>query len=232
VKARGADFSSAQTVEHVQGLAGGLDFAFVKATEGTDYVNPRFKDQVQAMRERHRLAGYYHFLAPGADPVRQWDHFESTISLSGLGRAPVALDYEAAGTSDAEARAFIRRGRQRGFRVGLYGGESICRRRLGQSWRWVAKWSKTPPAIAYDVWQWSDGFGRQDYNVFHADAHALDHWWAVQSRRRERRKVRWWLHDETTGSVHGPYRLAALVAVLAGYLAKHPRTRGVLLERK
>ena len=25
---------------------------------------------------------------------------------------------------------------------------------VGQDWRWVAKWSGTPPAIAWDFWQW------------------------------------------------------------------------------
>jgi GH25 family lysozyme M1 (1,4-beta-N-acetylmuramidase) len=232
VKARGADFSSAQTLEHVRQLAGELDFAMVKATEGVDYVNPLLERQVHELRGRQVPVGYYHFLAPGVDPVRQWDHFESTIVLSGLGYAPVALDYEAAGTTDRQARAFIRRGRQRGFRVGLYGGEGICRRRLGQAWRWVAKWSATPPAIRWDLWQWSDGGGSQDYNVFHADKVELGHWWLRQSRRRERRRLRWWLHDETAGAALGPYRLAALIPVLVAYLARHPRTRGILLERK
>lgn len=44
---------------------GGLDFMFVKATEGTTYVNPEQKAQAEQAREAGLAVGFYHFLHPG-----------------------------------------------------------------------------------------------------------------------------------------------------------------------
>lgn len=230
-RARGADFSSAQTFDEVAAIAKTIDFAFVKATEGVNYVNPLFVHQVLELARAGVHVGYYHFLDPATDGAVQWDHFEQTIG--GRLRRPVALDYEAKGTTDAQARAFIRRGRQRGYRVGLYGGSHIVTRRLGQAWRWVAYWSKTPPPVRFDVWQFTDGDGRQDYNVFRSDKQRLALWWSKQSQP-QRRKVRprWWLTDLDAKTALGPYWLVQLAPRLLAYARSHPKSRRYELERK
>jgi LysM repeat protein len=43
----------------------GLDFALIKATEGTSYVNPRMGSQAATARGAGLVTGFYHFLLPG-----------------------------------------------------------------------------------------------------------------------------------------------------------------------
>lgn len=43
----------------------GLDFAFIKATEGTSYINPRMASQTKKARSGGLVVGFYHFLHPG-----------------------------------------------------------------------------------------------------------------------------------------------------------------------
>lgn len=232
MRARGADFSSSQSLAEVsQAIDRGLDFAFVKASQGVDYLNPLLDTQASTLRRRGVPVGYYHFLQAAVDGASQWDRFEAAIGH--LPRGPVALDYEQSGTTDAQARAFIARGRQRGYRVGVYGGEQVTRRRLGQAWRWVAKWSQTPPVSRWDVWQFTDGGGRQDYDVFNGGKAALRAWWVKQSAPR-RRVVRpgWWLTDERTKTALGPLWGVAVGPAFFRYSRRHPRSRLYTLEHK
>lgn len=233
-RARGADFSSNQTVEETarvaDGWGGGIRFAFVKASQGVDYVNPLFVHQVDVLRSRGVKVGYYHYLDPGVDGAAQWDHFEQSISRV---RAPVALDYEAEGTTDQQAKAFIARGRQRGYRVGLYGGAHIVSRRLGQAWRWIADYSQAPPSGRWDVWQFTDTGGVQDFNVFRAGNQALAAWWDRQAKpRRGKVKPRWWLTDTEQHTALGPYWLLQVGIRLLAYARQHPHSHTYTLERK
>ncbi|SCD36946.1 LysM domain-containing protein [Streptomyces sp. TverLS-915] len=43
----------------------GLDFALIKATEGTSYTNPRMASQAATARAAGLVTGFYHFLLPG-----------------------------------------------------------------------------------------------------------------------------------------------------------------------
>lgn len=236
-RARGADFSSAQTIAEVSAaLDQHIEFAFVKASEGIGYRNPLLAQQAETLRARRVLVGYYHYLDPRTDGSTQWDHFEA--SITGLRRGPVALDYEAAGTTDAQARAFIRRGRQRGYRVGLYGSPRLFTRRrrlqLGRpAWAWVASWSQTRPAVRFDVWQFTDGGGRQDYDQYKGGSVDLRVWWSRQTRPLKRKPTRrWWLHDEASPVVLGPFRLATVAPAFLAYALKHRHSSTYTLVRK
>lgn len=57
----GVDVSSHQTSFDTDGL----DFVFIKATEGRSYINPRLTGQVQRARAAECVVGFYHFLWPG-----------------------------------------------------------------------------------------------------------------------------------------------------------------------
>ncbi|MFD9502723.1 GH25 family lysozyme [Streptomyces sp. NPDC060035] len=57
----GVDVSSHQTSFDTEGL----DFVFIKATEGRSYINPRLADQVERARGAACVVGFYHFLWPG-----------------------------------------------------------------------------------------------------------------------------------------------------------------------
>ncbi|MFI9243090.1 GH25 family lysozyme [Streptomyces sp. NPDC053086] len=106
----------------------GLSFAFVKATEGRSYANPRLTAQTKTARDAGLVVGFYHFLWPG-DLTAQADYF--------LRHAPdrpgdlLAVDWELTGdgthASNAEKDRFIRTLRERrpDNRVVLYCNRSF-----------------------------------------------------------------------------------------------------------
>jgi GH25 family lysozyme M1 (1,4-beta-N-acetylmuramidase) len=57
-------------------VAAGSQFVYVKATEGTTYVNPHFASDYAAARAAHRYVGAYVYARPDrGDPVGQAEHF-------------------------------------------------------------------------------------------------------------------------------------------------------------
>ena len=234
MRARGADFSAYQSIGHVDAVAQQIDFGLVKATQGTGYVNPQLNGQVTVLRRHKKIVGVYHFLTSD-DPVAQWDHFETVIRP--LGIYLVAVDHErGAGAdpipADHIAQAFIRRGRQRGYKVGRYGSSGVTMNRgLGEAWRWVAAYQPAPPAVAWHVWQFSDGNGAQDWDVFHGDAAQLARFVATLKPKPAPPPARWWLRDVAGNRTLGPYRLARLVPALAAYSVRHPKVSAYTLRR-
>ncbi|MBJ8345693.1 glycoside hydrolase family 25 protein [Antrihabitans sp. YC2-6] len=57
----------------------GHDFGMIKATEGTDYVNPYFNDDTARMRAAGVLRGAYHFPVFGESPEMQAIHYVTTV---------------------------------------------------------------------------------------------------------------------------------------------------------
>jgi hypothetical protein len=182
------------------------------------------------------VVGIYPPLEPHVDGAAQWDHFERAAQshLVGLHGVLLAVDHEPLSgvlPADAVARAFIRRGQARGYKVGRYGSAGQTMRYvLGENWRWVAEWGSSPPLVRWDVWQFS-GAGKQDWNVFRGDRAQL-HAWAVTMSTPVKPKPRWWLHDAHTGKTLGPFRLARLGPALVYYAARHSSSRSYTLERR
>lgn len=56
------------------------DFCFVKATEGTGYVNPKLAAQTASARADGQIVGFYHFLHPG-NPIGQARFFVANTHL-------------------------------------------------------------------------------------------------------------------------------------------------------
>jgi hypothetical protein len=98
----------------------GLSFVFIKATEGTSYVNPKMKKQAAHARAAGLVVGFYHFVRSG-DMKKQAAYFvKQADSREG---DPLVLDWEDAGVSDAQKNAFLaelKRLRGSSHRVGLY----------------------------------------------------------------------------------------------------------------
>ncbi|MFF3171096.1 MULTISPECIES: glycoside hydrolase family 25 protein [unclassified Streptomyces] len=101
----GVDVSSHQSSIDTDGL----DFVFIKATEGRSYVNPHLAEQTKRARDAECVVGFYHFLWPG-NIAAQAAYF--------LSKAPekagelLAVDWEENGegtrASNAEKDQFIR----------------------------------------------------------------------------------------------------------------------------
>jgi lysozyme len=87
-------------VSHFQGevdwravAAAGMRFAFIKATEGLDDIDPRFAENWQQSGAAGLLRGAYHFLHPNLDAKQQAAHFLSVVTLD-HDALPPALDVE------------------------------------------------------------------------------------------------------------------------------------------
>lgn len=65
----GHDIASYQSTVAPRG-----DFTFIKATEGTYYVNPKMVAQASSARTLGQVVGFYHFLHPG-NPIGQAAYF-------------------------------------------------------------------------------------------------------------------------------------------------------------
>lgn len=68
------------------------DFAVVKVTQGTNFVNGYWGDQVRGVLNRNKSLGLYHF-ANGGDANAEADYFLS-LAAPYVGRAVLVLDWE------------------------------------------------------------------------------------------------------------------------------------------
>jgi lysozyme len=104
----GIDVSHFQGEVDWQAVAGaGVRFAFIKATEGTADIDPRFQQNWQDARAAGVLRGAYHFLRPNLDARQQAAHFLSVVRLDD-DSLPPALDVEVTdGVDPAALRACI-----------------------------------------------------------------------------------------------------------------------------
>ena len=57
----------------------GVRFAFIKATEGSDYTDPMFEQNMRGAAEAGIVTGTYHFFLPRLDPLAQARHYVKTL---------------------------------------------------------------------------------------------------------------------------------------------------------
>ncbi|MFE9381770.1 GH25 family lysozyme [Streptomyces sp. NPDC007025] len=126
----------------------GMDFVFVKATEGTSYVNPKMRDQAAHARKHGRVVGFYHFVRPGSMSAQARYFVDRAASLHG---DPLVLDWEVSGVSGADKDRFIRevqRLRGETHQVGLYCSQNYWLTRDTTSFAgdflWVANYNGRP----------------------------------------------------------------------------------------
>lgn len=91
----GFDISSYQGGIVIKNVAG--DFVIVKATQGTNYINPYMYTQVKQTRQAGKKLGLYHF-ANGGNYKAEADYFLRTANPY-LKNAVIVLDYEGGAVS-------------------------------------------------------------------------------------------------------------------------------------
>lgn len=82
------------TVDWTKVKAAGIDFAFVKCTEGVSFVDPKFRLNWDAMQAEGVRRGAYHFFVPTKDISEQADLFCGTVGTFIPGDLPPAIDLE------------------------------------------------------------------------------------------------------------------------------------------
>ncbi|NGO71519.1 glycoside hydrolase family 25 protein [Streptomyces boncukensis] len=83
----------------------GMEFVFIKITEGRSYENPKWVAQRGTAREAGLVTGFYHFGRPGSMRT-QADYFLSKIDL--VPGDLLVLDWEDPGIGNADKDEWIR----------------------------------------------------------------------------------------------------------------------------
>lgn len=77
---RGIDISSWQgNVDFKKVKDSGIEIVYIKATEGTSYVNNYLSSSYTNAKAQGLKIGFYHFFLGGVDPIAQARHFVNTI---------------------------------------------------------------------------------------------------------------------------------------------------------
>lgn len=78
--------------------AAGIDFAFIRVTDGTQYRDPKFADYWAGARAAGVIRGGYQFFRPAEDPIEQADLMLSLMGALQPGDLPPVLDVEVSGS--------------------------------------------------------------------------------------------------------------------------------------
>ncbi len=172
---RGVDVSHHQgPVDWRRVRADGIGFAYLKATEGSTFVDPRFAEHARRARRAGLHVGGYHYFTLCSPGAPQGEHFvevlDPVLGSGPAGTMPPAVDLELAGNCPepparaallAEIRAFVdvvERGTRQRVVVYAYpdfearfGIAAALDRRL-----WVRRIGSRPPQGSWWLWQRDD----------------------------------------------------------------------------
>ncbi len=182
-------------VSHHQGAfdfgkmaAQGHKFCFLKATEGTHFVDSQFKRSWDEAPRAGLYVGAYHFYRPQYEPAEQAAHFLKTVGPSRVGDLPCVLDLE---TTDHVRNGIIIAGALKWLQLvsSATGKDAIIYASPGflkplgdleqfQKYPlWIANYGVNHPHVPapwpnYTFWQYTDQHGL-DLNVFNGDVTKL-----------------------------------------------------------
>ena len=80
-------------VNQITGSHDSISFVFIKATEGGNHIDTRFKYNWEFSKKNHLLRGAYHYFKPKVDPIRQAEWFIENVTLQ-KGDLPPVIDVE------------------------------------------------------------------------------------------------------------------------------------------
>lgn len=141
------------------------DFVFIKATEGTNYINPTWREQAGQVTQANKLLGFYHFASTG-NPIAEADFFISVVK-DYIGKAVLVLDFEAGAINawgNVGARQFLNRVKEKtGINPMIYMSAEVTRQfnwsiTSGNTPLWVAQYASMSPT-GYQSAPWADGKG-------------------------------------------------------------------------
>jgi lysozyme len=201
--AHGIDVSKAQITVNWPSVAGaGYVFAFIKATDGQDYVDPDFKVNWTGAAQAGLLRGAYHFFRAEDSPQVQAQFFWDTVSGMGDGELPLVVDIEEnMGQSNSTVLSNLTHflqdleqlsGRQPMIYTYSSFWNSLGSERFGGYPLWIAEYTTaSAPNLpngwtTWEFWQYSEKgqvpgiTGSVDLDVFNGSADDLRQWAALR----------------------------------------------------
>jgi lysozyme len=170
---KGIDVSYYQgTIDWAQVRGDGVEFAFIRATDGLGYIDSTFEQNWEGARAQGILRGAYQFFRPNQNPVAQADLLLQKLAAVTPGELSPVIDVEASGglgpAAVAEAvRAWVDRVRPAiGREPIIYTYFSFWRDQVGgadftTSPLWHAHWTTgpcptiAPPWLDWAFWQYT-----------------------------------------------------------------------------
>jgi lysozyme len=169
---RGPDVASYQGYpDWAEVAAWGARFAFTKATEGTDYVNPSFTYNWERIRAVGLVRGAYHFARPDDNaPADEVDWFLTQVrDVAGSDLLVLDLEDGTGNLHDWCLAWLIRCQSSKGRKAVLYSGPSFMREHgldaadvaAASGGLWLAAYTSTCPAVPRGFseimfWQYTD----------------------------------------------------------------------------
>ena len=147
-----------------------FDFVIVKATQGTSFISPTFKDQIGQAKRLGKLLGVYHY-AGGGGAIAEAEHFMD-VAREYFGKAILVLDWEGDQNPNFKnpeyAMAWLKYVKDKtGITPFIYMSKSVCRQ-YAKQWDssyplWCAQYKNQQPTGYQDnPWTDSKGFGPWD----------------------------------------------------------------------
>lgn len=179
--------------------ADGVNFVFLKATEGSTFKDPKFNANYEAARRAGLTVGAYHFFRFDSDGYEQGRNFLETVDSLALD-LPLAIDIEEWGNPECDDTEAVVEA-LRGMIFALEGGRHkviiytnkngytrFVRGRLEEMPVWVCSFTNPPmPSDEWLLWQHSheshvDGIdGPVDLNTFNGDSSSWAAWLSEMS---------------------------------------------------
>ncbi len=168
---RGVDASHHQgAIDWVRVRRDRISFAYLKATEGSSFTDPRFVVHARAAKQAGLRVGGYHYFTLCSPGAPQAEHFVDVLEEAGASSLPPAIDLELLGNcSDPPARDALLREvrdfidvveRRTGQRIVVYAYPDFeSRYRIAtvlERQQWVRRIGSTPPDRDWWIWQRDD----------------------------------------------------------------------------
>jgi lysozyme len=97
------------SVDWVAAHAAGIEFAFIRVSDGLQFIDPRFPGYWDGAKAAGVIRGAYQFFRPAEDPIAQADLLLDSIGPLEPGDLPPVIDVEVSGElSPAEVAASVR----------------------------------------------------------------------------------------------------------------------------
>ena len=144
-----------------------IKFVYIKSTEGSDYVDPKYQENIRNARKHGFKVGSYHFLSTRSSVVTQFQNFIRTAKREEQDLLPV-IDVEKLSPWNAQQlrdslKVFADLVEDYyGCKPLIYTSEKFFTKNLGRAFSeyplFIAKYNSTPPEIGYSwiIWQFAD----------------------------------------------------------------------------
>ncbi|MEO8874886.1 MAG: GH25 family lysozyme, partial [Polyangiaceae bacterium] len=167
----------------------GVKFGAARVSDGTQFADPTFDGNWARMKNAGVLRSAYQFFEPAENEVTQANMVIEKVGRLGAGDLPVMLDIEVTGGQSPgtiRARAqhwldLVEAGT--GKKPFVYSYGSFLETNLGSGFGeyplWIAAYGSSCPSVPagwnnWVVWQYSDGSGKLDHDVFNGSEAQLE----------------------------------------------------------